>query len=280
MRPVLFRFPDGLPLIGGAEVQSFGILLFLSFIAAGIVARRELDRLGEDGERMSDLVFWALIGGIVGGKLYFVLTNPGMLAAGAGALLSGTGFTWYGGFILASTMVWVYMRRHGMDVGKTFDAIALGLPVGIAVGRFGCFLAGDDYGRPTGSWVGVAFPQGAPPTTVGVLRDRYGIDVDPELIARFGDVIPVHPTQLYEIGTSFLILLILLRLRHVPHKPGWVFGAWMGLYAVNRFLLEIVRLKGDRFLFGVFSQAQVISVVLLVLSLWMVTRLRGAPARR
>ncbi|MEZ4415707.1 MAG: prolipoprotein diacylglyceryl transferase [Gemmatimonadota bacterium] len=278
MRPILFQIPEGFPIIGGAEVQSFGILLFFSFIAAGVVARHELNRLGEDGERMSDLVFWALVGGIVGGKLYFVLANPPQSGGrGLSALFSGTGFTWYGGFILATLMVWIYMRRTRLPVGKTFDAIAMGMPIGILVGRFGCFLAGDDYGRPTGSWAGVAFPEGAPPTTVTVLRDRFGVEIDPALVARFGEVIPVHPTQLYEMVTSLVIFVLLLRLRHVPHRPGWMFGAWMGLYAVNRFLLEIVRLKSDRFLFGTFTQAQVISAVLLGVSVWMVTQLRARP---
>ena len=278
MRPVLFQFPEGFPLIGGAEVQSFGILLFFSFIVAGYFARRELIRQGLDGERMSDLVFWALVGGILGGKLYYVLSDPSSLSAnGLGALLSGTGFTWYGGFMLATLMVWIYMRRSKLPVGKTFDAIAMGMPAGVAVGRFGCFMAGDDYGRPTGSFLGVAFPEGAPPTTVSVFRDRYGLTVDPELVARFGEVVPVHPTQLYEIVTSALIFFVLWKIKDVPHRGGWLFGAWLGLYAINRFLLEIVRVKSDRFLFDIFSNAQVISVMLLAVSLWMVNRLRVAP---
>ncbi len=275
MRPVLFTLPEGFPLFGGAAIQSFGILLFFSFIVAGYFARKEMERQGLDGEKMSDLVIWALVGGVVGSKLYYVLSDPGALQAGGfRALLSGTGFTWYGGFVVASLLVWLFMRRSGLPVGKTFDAIALGMPAGIAVGRLGCFLAGDDYGRPTGSWVGVAFPEGAPPTTVSVFRDRFGLTVDPELVQRFGEVVPVHPTQLYEIATSLLIFAVLWKIKDIPHRGGWLFGAWMGLYAINRFLLEIVRVKSDRFLFDVFSNAQVISVLLLALSIWMVTRLR------
>ena len=265
MWPVLFTIPEGIPLLGGVAVQSFGILLFASFLAAGAVARREMPRKGLEPDRMSDLVFWAIVGGLLGSKLYSALSNPAELARDpVGQLLSGSGFTWYGGLILATIFVWAYMRKTQLPVGQTFDCIAVGMPVGIAVGRVGCFMAGDDYGMPTGSPLGVAFPNGAPPTTVQILQDRFGVTVDPALVERFGDVIPVHPTQLYEVGLSILVFGLIWRLRLHDHKPGWLFAVWLSVYGVTRFILEIFRAKSDRFLFDTFTGAQVISVSLIV----------------
>lgn len=275
MWPVLFTIPEGVPLLGGVDIQSFGILLFGAFLAAGAVARREMPRKGLDPDRMSDLVFWAIVGGLVGSKLYSALSDPAALAANpVGQLLSGSGFTWYGGLILATVVVWVFMRRTQLPVGDTFDCIAVGMPVGIAVGRVGCFMAGDDYGRPTASAFGVAFPEGAPPTTVQVLRDRFGIEVDPALIQQFGDVIPVHPTQLYEVALSLVVFAVIWRIREHSHKGGWLFAVWLAMYGVTRFILEIFRAKSDRFLLDTFTGAQVISVALIVGGIWLASRLR------
>ncbi len=268
MLPILFTLPEGIPLVGGAPIRSFGVFIVLSFFAAGYVAGGEMERRGLERKHMSDLVFWAFIGGIGGARLYSVATDPGALATNPlGTLFSGSGFTWYGGLILATVFVWLYMRWSKLPVGTTFDSIALGMPIGIAVGRIGCFLAGDDYGLPTASPLGVAFPEGAPPTTVENLELRYGLEVDPALIEQYGNVIPVHPTQLYEVGLSLVVFWLLLRLRRREHAPGWMFAAWLGIYGVTRFALEVFRAKGDRFLFDTFTQAQVISVALIAASL-------------
>ncbi len=279
MWPVLFTLPEALPLIGGVQIQSFGVLLFGAFLTAGWFARGEMSRKGLDPEKMTDLVFWAIIGGLLGSKLYSALSNPTALAADPiGQLFSGSGFTWYGGLILATVFVWVYMRKSKMPVGQSFDCIAVGMPMGIAVGRIGCFMAGDDYGRPTDVPWGVAFPNGAPPTTVDVFRTRYGLEVDPALVEQFGQVIPVHPTQLYEVLLSFVIFALIWKWRLNDHRPGWLFAAWIGVYGVSRFLLETVRLKSDRFLFDTFTGAQVISALLIIASLVLTQRLAKAKA--
>ena len=102
------------------------------------------------------------------------------------------------------------------------DALA-SLPLGAVLypAGMGCFLVGDDYGRPTASWMGIAFPQGTPPTRVDVVESYFGVQVDPALVEQFGQIVPVHPTQLYEIGMASLIFVILWRLRAHAHGPGW-----------------------------------------------------------
>jgi phosphatidylglycerol:prolipoprotein diacylglycerol transferase len=140
----------------------------------------------------------------------------------------------------------------------------------------GCFLVGDDYGRPTDLPWGIAFPRGTPPTTVVSLERNFGITVDPALIAKYGDVIPVHPTQLYEIGLSVLFFFILWRIRNHRHRTGWLFMLWLILAGAERFFVEIFRAKDDRF-FGPLTVAQVISMGLIAVGVWGMIRLW--PAR-
>jgi phosphatidylglycerol:prolipoprotein diacylglycerol transferase len=276
MYPELFTFPAGFPLVGGKVLNSFGVFISLSFIVSGLVFEWGVRRRGGDGNKAWNLVLLAFVGGISGAKLYWALWHPAaLLADPAGTLLSGSGLTWYGGFILGVSMVAWGIRAMNMSLGDTFDAMALAIPVGISVGRIGCFLVGDDYGRPTASWVGVAFPEGAPPTTVEVFRDRFNYIVDPEIVARFGDVVPVHPTQLYEVALSLIVFGIVFRHRDNTHQAGWLFAFWLSMYAVQRFLVEILRIKDDRILFDLVSGAQLISIGMLLGGLYFMKRLAG-----
>lgn len=286
MLPILFRVPDWVPLLGGQPITSFGVMMFLAFVTAGLVHRHQMEEAGYDPEKTWDLVFVAVLGGILGAKGYYLILNwSDTLADPRGMLLSRGGLVWYGGFILATVLVVWQIRRLKLPLGTMADFTAPALALAYAVGRVGCFLVGDDYGRPTDSWVGIAFPEGAPPTRVDVLERSFGITVDPELVAKYGDVVPVHPTQLYEVGMSTLIFFFLWRIRRHDRTPGWLFMIWLALAGVERFIVEIFRAKDDRFL-GIFTVAQLISVLLVAVGIWGVLRLGeripapagGAPA--
>lgn len=275
MFPILFRIPEWVPLLGGEPITSFGFMMFLAFLAGGAMLQREMRRMELPEERAWDLLFMAVVGGIVGAKLYYILLNWRLAAADPAFLLSRGGLVWYGGFLLATALVVWQIRRYELPLGRMADAVAVVLPVGYAIGRFGCFLVGDDYGRPTASVVGMRFPEGAPPTTVEALRRYFGVEVDPALIEQFGEVIPVHPTQLYEVAMSLAIFWIVWRLREHLHTAGWLFMLWLALAGVERFVVEIFRAKDDRFL-GPLTVAQVISVGLVVVGIVGMQRLRGS----
>lgn len=280
MHPVLFRFPDSLPLIGGYSVNSFGVMLYLAFVVGGFVWQAELNRKGLRGDKAWDLVLLALVGGLVGAKLYWVLWNFDLLRADPfGTLFSGAGLTWYGGFFLGLFLVWLGLRKAKLPLGPSFDALAVAMPLSIAIGRVGCFLAGDDYGRPTGSSVGIAFPEGYPPTRVDVLESRYGITVDPELVQRFGEVVPVHPTQLYEVAVSLAVFGVVFAFRNHVHRAGWLFALWVGLYGIQRFAMEIFRIKEDRIFFDTITIAQLLSVLLGIVGVYALLKLRRSGER-
>ena len=285
MFPILFRIPEWIPVLGGQPVTSFGLMMLLAFLSAGMVHRTETRRIGGDPETTWDLLFMAVLGGILGAKLYYILLNfPRLVEDPMDLLLARAGLVWYGGFIGGLALVVWKIRRSGLNLAQQADLIAPGLALAYGVGRIGCFLVGDDWGRPTGSWVGIRFPQGAPPTRVDIIERQFGIEVDPALIAEYGEIVPVHPTQLYEIVLSILIFLFLWSIRRHRHRTGWLFMAWLALAGTERFVVEFFRAKDDRF-FGFLTLAQAISLVLVLVGLVGLSKLRkprrppeGAPA--
>jgi phosphatidylglycerol:prolipoprotein diacylglycerol transferase len=158
-------------------------------------------------------------------------------------------------------------------VASLFDATAPALMFAYAVGRMGCFLVGDDYGLPTDSWVGIAFPQGAPPSTAGYLRS---VGAEIPMTVPDSAIVTVHPTQLYEVGAALVLFAVLWQVSKRKLRPGQLFGLYLGLYGVERFLIEFVRAKGDRILFGL-STSQVASLLLLGVAAYLWTR-RSGPA--
>lgn len=282
MHPTLFRLPEALPFVGGAEITSFGVFMFLAFVTAGVILRSEMERAEYEGELAWDFVFLAVIGGIVGAKVYYVLLNfPRLQQEGLSFVFSRGGMVWYGGFLGAAALIIWSIRRRKLPLGRMADFHAPALALAYAVGRIGCFMVGDDYGRPTSLPWGIRFPEGSPPTTVGFLESQFGVEVDPQLIERYGDVMPVHPTQLYEVGISTLIFFVLWRLRRHGHGWGWLFMLWLVLAGLERGFIEIFRAKDDRF-FGFITLAQVISLGLVVVGLVGMRRLAepGEAQRR
>jgi len=253
MYPVLFR-------IGGFTVTSFGVMMALAFLVGGWIAAKELRRKGQDPEHAWDLAGYAAVFGILGAKLYYLLLHwPETAADPRAAILSRSGLVWYGGFIVAALVIAWRLRRLRLPVWSFADAVAPALAVGYAVGRLGCFLVGDDWGRPTDLPWGVAFPQGAPPSTAAYLRD-FGVDVPADIPG--STVLAVHPTQLYEVGLSLLIFFVLWRLRHRFANAGMLFFVWLALAGAERFIVEFFRAKDDRLL-GPLSVAQLISLGLI-----------------
>lgn len=274
MYPELFTL--NLPVIGELTITSFGVMMALAFLTGYWILRSEITRLDGDPDLAADMLMGALIGGIIGAKIYYVLLYWDRTVLDPMAMLfTRSGLVWYGGFIGGFIGAHWVVKRAGFSTGRAADAGGLALAFGYAVGRMGCFLVGDDYGKPTDSWVGLAFPRGVPPTTAGNLR-RFGVDLPPSISD--GELLRVHPTQLYEVGMSLIIFFILWRIRKHPHQAGWLFGLWLVAAGVERFIVEIFRAKDDRFL-GTFTIAQLISVGLIVAGIMLAKKFRNATPR-
>lgn len=260
--------------IGNFTITTFGVMMFLSFISGAWILSLQIKRRGFDPEIAWDVLAWVAVGGIVGAKLYYLgLHWQDLVANPLRELTSRGGLVWYGGLIGGILAFYWQIKRRNLPLGPMFDSTAPALMLAYAVGRLGCFLVGDDYGTPTDSWVGVAFPNGAPPSTAGYLRS-----VGAEIPATVPDtaVLAVHPTQLYEVGAALVLFGILWKVSGWKLRPGQLFGLYLGLYGIERFLVEFVRAKGDRLILGL-STSQVASLLLLGAAAYLWQR-RGAGA--
>lgn len=264
MIPELFR-------IGSFPISPFGVLMVAAFLAGYFQLRWGLLAFDAgDEEDASMLVFAGGFGGLVGAKVYyFVLHSIKIGHVAWWSLIERSGLVWYGGFVLATVAILWVVRRRRMPAWRTADAASAALALGYGVGRIGCFLVGDDYGVPTDLPWGVPFAHGLPPTTAGALRSQFGIDVaagvpDSALLA-------VHPTQLYETLLALAIWGLAVALIRRRAAPGTTTLVVVGLLAAERFGIEFLRAKDDRFFDGL-TMAQLVSVALVVavavLALW------------
>jgi phosphatidylglycerol:prolipoprotein diacylglycerol transferase len=239
----------------GITLQTFGLMMALGFVVAGLAAGAYLKELGRPVDWAYEMVFAALVGGVVGARLWWVGENWSEAKDDLlGSLFSGSGLVWYGGAIGGAIAVLTWARRRGVLDLTTLDVAAVPLAAGYAMGRIGCQLAGDgDYGRDwDGPWA-MAYPDGTVPTTT-----------------------PVHPTPIYEALAMGIVALVLWRLRH-RWAPGTLFAVYLVAAGTERFLVEFVR-RNDAVLLGL-TQPQVISIVMIAAGgAWLWVR-RGAPAR-
>ena len=256
--------------LGPLEVTGYGLMLMVAFLMGGWLIARQLreNQLRED--YAADIVAAAVIGGIIGAKLWYVA-----LTQDPSALFSRGGLVWYGGFFGGALAVILNGWRLGVPLRWTMQLTAPALAAAYALGRVGCFLVNDDYGRPTALPWGVKFPQGLPPSTAGNLHQLFGVPVpqgiDPST------VMAVHPTQLYEVAAMLIAFAILWSLRKRGQPVGWLFGLYLIFAGIERFLVEIVRAKDDRFL-GPFTIAQLTSVILVAIGLLLISIWRRGTA--
>ncbi len=250
--------------IGPIEITGYGLMMMVAFLTGGWAIQRELRRRGLNEEYASDIVVAAVIGGIIGGKLWYVV-----LTQDPGALLSRSGLVWYGGFIGGAAAIYLNGLRKRVPARITCDLAAPALAVGYALGRVGCFLVQDDYGIPTSLPWGMKFPEGLPPSTALRLNSDYGVPI-PDGVNPL-EVLAVHPTQLYEAAAMLVVFWALWRLRTHARAAGWLFGAYLLFAGTERFLIEFIRAKDDRFLAG-FTVAQLASIIIAATGVLLMAR--------
>jgi phosphatidylglycerol---prolipoprotein diacylglyceryl transferase len=227
MYPLLFR-------IGDFEVTSFGVMVAVAALVGVWIFRRELRKSGLPEDTV-DAGTWGVLGGLAGAKLLWVLEHLGQEPF-RDLLLSRGGLSWYGGLIGGVLVGLAVLQSKRRPVIASVAAATPALAIGHLLGRIGCFLVGDDYGRPTSLPWGVAFPQGLPPTRV-----------------------PVHPTQLYEAAFLGVLAWLLIRWRRRGVVDHIVLGRYLVLAGAARFLIEFIRVN-PRVVFGL-TVAQCVSLL-------------------
>ena len=226
--------------LGPITLQTFGLMFGLGFVAAGIVIARRLKELGKPPDWAYEMAFAALLGGLIGSRLDFVIQNWDEVSDDVlGNLFSGSGLIWFGGVIGGAIAVLLWARWRGILGLGLLDLAAVPLALGYAIGRIGCQLSGDgDYGQPwDGPWA-MAYPDGTVPTTE-----------------------EVHPTPVYETLAMGLVAFVLWRWRD-RFRPGILFALYLVAAGVERFLVEFIRRNEDVAL-GL-TQAQLLSLGMIL----------------
>lgn len=224
--------------LGPVTIPTYGLLLAIAFLAALWLTAKEFERrkLGRNAGWDTGIV--AMLAGLVGAKINYLLEHPEQLSAPLKDFFAG--MTWYGGFLLGLGAVLIYWRSRRVPILTGLDATTPAVVLGYALARIGCQLSGDgDYGTPSNLPWAMAYPRGLVPTL-----ER------------------VHPTPLYETLFMSLFFLILWRLRLRNPVPGTIFGLYLVVYGVERFLIEFIR-RNPAGLFGL-TEAQLMSVLIFI----------------
>jgi phosphatidylglycerol---prolipoprotein diacylglyceryl transferase len=245
----------------GISVKTFGVAFALAFLACGAVVARRLRELEEPIDWSYEIVFAALIGGVLGARGYYLLQNYNQVEHNlAGSIFSGSGLVWYGGAIGGAIGVTLWMRWRGVLELRMFDMCATALALGYGIGRIGCQVSGDgDYGiRSSLPWA-MGYPHGTVPTPPGVR---------------------VQPTPIYETVSMCLLAYVLWHLRDRV-RPGVIFALYLLLSGLERFLVEFIRRNAE--VFAGLTAPQLESVALIVIgAVWLFTIVRrgGTAALR
>jgi phosphatidylglycerol:prolipoprotein diacylglycerol transferase len=233
-------------------LHTFGLLLAAAYIVAYWQLTREGRREGLDVDALGSLGVWAIVGAIIGAKALMILRTLPEYAAAPSEIFSLSVLTsagdFYGGFIGALISSALFFSRHPqLPFWRTADLCGPAIALGQAIGRIGCLMAGDDYGRPTDLPWAVTFTH---PDAASIGGAPLGV--------------PLHPVQLYESLICLALFAVLVRLSRRKRFDGQIILAYTILYAVARFVLEFFRGDADRgFVFGgLLSTSQVIAAIL------------------
>lgn len=250
-------------------IHTFGVLLAAAFLAAMWWVLRAARREGLNADLVLSLGLWCIGGAAVGAKALMVARSLPEYLSAPSQFLSLSFFEsagdFYGGFIGALVAAAVYFARHPeLPVWRTADLFGPAVALGQAIGRVGCFMAGDDYGRPTGLPWAVTFT-----------------DADAARVGGAPLGVALHPVQLYESLACLVLFFVLARLARRKRFDGEVILAYSLLYAAARFLIEFFRGDSDRgFIFGgLLSTSQFIALTIIGAASLLLAR-RYAAIRR
>lgn len=276
MYPELFK-------IGPFTVYSFGLMVGIAFIIASYILTKEFERRKLNPSLATEITLLAIIFGIIGSKALDLIENwDSFIANPLARAFSPGGLTFYGGLILASIVICIYLRRKKIPFLFISDATSPSLILAYGIGRIGCQLAGDgDYGIPTSLPWGMNFANGTV-KPVDALRqyyfdhpalalrdnfnnlssqitgsDQYG------MITRFDETIRLHPTPLYEFLICAALFFVLWYLRKKDWTDGKLFMMYLIFTGAERLSVEFLRLN-PHLLFGL-SEAQLISILIIII---------------
>lgn len=238
MYPVLFQF-------GHFEIRSYGLIVALAFFIGLWLSTKEAKRTGLDPGLIQDFAFYALLGGVIGARIYYVLfSNPAYFMKNPWEIVA----VWHGGIGIIGALIgglvtalW-YCRRKNLSFWQFADVLAPGVALGQAAGIVACLLNGDSYGKPADLAWAIIY-------------------TDPRAMAPLN--IPFHPVEIYEMVAYLLVFLLVWQTRKKYKTAGFVVLTYLAGYGVARFAVEFFRGNPAIFAWGI-PAAQIFSVALIL----------------
>jgi phosphatidylglycerol:prolipoprotein diacylglycerol transferase len=254
MYPVLVQ-------LGTFELRSYGIILALSFFLGLWLSAREAKTRGLDPALVHDFAFYALLGGIVGARIYYVVfSDPAYFLQKPWEIVA----VWHGGIGIIGALaggflaaLW-YCRKKQLSFWRFADALAPGVALGQAAGVIACLLNGDSYGRPADVAWAITY-------------------TDPRAMAPLN--VPLHPVEIYEMAAYLLVFLLVWQTRGKFRTPGFAFLTYLAGYGAARFAVEFFRGNPAILAWGI-PAAQVFAVVLVLAAITGFCIIGEARARR
>ncbi|MBM4160195.1 MAG: prolipoprotein diacylglyceryl transferase [Ignavibacteria bacterium] len=251
--------------IGPFTIYSYGLMLAIGFIVASYLLTVELKRKGLDPNYGSTITLIALVAGVLGAKILYLLENWNLfLADPTGMTFSPGGLTFYGGFLFATLSIFLYLRKKKLRFLTVADAVAPGLLLGYGIARLGCHFAGDgDYGIPTTLPWATDYSQGTYPPSLAFRNI-------PEIANNYpGGIVPdhtlCHPTPVYELILCAILFWIMWSLRKRLQPHGRMFTLYLVFAGIERFSIEFIRIN-PRVAMGL-TEAQLIAAGLVLIGI-------------
>jgi phosphatidylglycerol:prolipoprotein diacylglycerol transferase len=290
MHPVLFH-------LGPVTLYSFGLMMAVAFLTANYFFTKELARRGLDIKLAGQITIIALIGGVAGSKVFSILENwQDFVHDPMGQLFSPAGLTFYGGFIVATLWIYVYVKRKHLNFKLFADILAPTVLLAYGIGRIGCQLAGDgDYGIPSSLPWAMSYPQGTAKPSITLIdyfkvhpAERVSMHYDSlvaittgrdqlgQRITAFDETVKVHPAPVYETLFCGLAFIVIWSMRkRFDARIGSIFAITLIVMGVERLLIEFIRINP---LYAGLSMAQWISIAMMIVGTAMLLRPKSRAA--
>ena len=245
MHPTLLEINLGFIII---PIHTYGLMIAIGFLCAIATVRKLSVKSEMNPDLVSDLAFWLLFVGFIGARVLFIITRLDYFIKDPLDMFKvwEGGLVFFGGLIASSFFGFYYIKKHALNAWKMMDVLAPGLVVAHAFGRLGCFGAGCCYGRPTGM--------------------PWGVRFDSDLVDFQFRGIPLHPTQLYESFSLFILFFGLLHIFKTKKFDGQVGLTFFMLYPIIRSIIEVYRGDSVRgfVIENVVSTSQFISILVFL----------------
>ena len=261
---------------GSISITWYGFTMAGGFLTCMFIWAKLAPYDGREKEVSSTIAFWVMFCGILGARLAYVIADWGHYAGHPQEIFQvwEGGVIYYGGFIGASLSI-IVLSIINRDKGKLsfYDLAITPIPLGHALGRFGCYMNGCCYGSPTEGPFGVSYPRGSFPYTDQLQAELIGADAMKSL--------PVYPVQLFEAGLNVLLFAVLFYIFNRRTRNGTNLAIYLMSYPIIRFSMEFMRGDARQTLGGSelhIAQAISISLFIAGIIIWIKRPKRDKPA--